>query len=53
MRRIIRYFAIVGYVNSEGEATEQYEVQEWECNSSEEFEFALNCIDESLILGIR
>jgi len=53
MKKIITYFMVVGYVESEGEATEQYQVQEWECNSEEEFEFALECIDESLILGIK
>ena len=50
MNRTITYFNIVIY---EEDGTEEYEVVEWKCYNEEEFEYALNCINDEDILSIN
>ncbi|MBQ8997778.1 MAG: hypothetical protein IJ086_03670 [Clostridium sp.] len=50
MSKIITYFSIVGY---EEDTTPIYEVEKWECEDEEDIKWALNFIDENLIISIK
>ena len=50
MTRTITYFSVSGY---EEDGTAEYNVLTWKCCDDEEFEYALEVIDEEDIISIN
>ena len=50
MSKTIIYFSTVGY---EEDGTPDIRVLRWKCQNEEEFEYALNCINDDDIISIN